>query len=124
MQRRIFSKVTSANKEKSSILRKCDDPMERAKSVFDKWQILEKLPLGRVDALHTQFRKGDFVDVGVSIDISIFCGNCTKQLVQAHPKLEHILQVTLISQLQSLGVVSEKNQSRVLILPRTLPGHQ
>ncbi|EGN92228.1 hypothetical protein SERLA73DRAFT_79773 [Serpula lacrymans var. lacrymans S7.3] len=57
---------------------------------------------------HTLFCTGDFVDGGVSIDASVYHNQSAKQSVQAHLKLEHVLQPAPSAHLRKLGVVLEQ----------------
>ncbi|KAJ7119802.1 hypothetical protein C8R44DRAFT_878192 [Mycena epipterygia] len=97
-QRRVFTKVRPSAPE-PSVLRAGDDPYGHAAMVDTEWRVVKNLSMGRVLAAdgravpcdHTAFRAGDFVDIGISLDIAAVPQRRGNPRVDVHIALQHIL---------------------------------
>ncbi|KAJ7131645.1 hypothetical protein C8R43DRAFT_1133590 [Mycena crocata] len=107
-QRRVFTKVLN-NSTGPDRLRAGDDPYGWAAGVRKDWRVTRLLSMGRlfidedgaltasVSAFrsaacdHTAFREGDFVDIGVSVDIAAITKRRTTPRVDVHMTFQHIL---------------------------------
>ncbi|KAK7038408.1 hypothetical protein R3P38DRAFT_3182489 [Favolaschia claudopus] len=101
-QRRVFTKVRSTNRQLPSALREGDDPHGICEAVAKDWKVTSRLSMGRlapsmvddnrtVACDHTAFKAGDFVDIGVSVEIVTFGRFDEKPRVDVHFCLEHVL---------------------------------
>ncbi|KAK7022627.1 hypothetical protein R3P38DRAFT_3196027 [Favolaschia claudopus] len=101
-QRRVFTKVRPTNRQLPSALREGDDPHGYCERVAKDWKVTSRLSMGRLSPSmvddnrtvvcdHTAFKTGDFVDVGVSVEIVTFGRFDEKPRVDVHFCLEHVL---------------------------------
>ncbi|KAK7026976.1 hypothetical protein R3P38DRAFT_2527275 [Favolaschia claudopus] len=116
-QRRVFTKVCvssacrpllrstqvrSTNRNLPSALREGDDPHGICEAVAKDWKVTSRLSIGRlapsmvddnrtVVCDHTAVKTGDFVDIGVSVEIVTFGRFDEKPRVDVHFCLEHVL---------------------------------
>ena len=101
------SKMPCAGIQHSSVVTVIEDPAGRTCPLLPCWRIIDRLEVGHwvenkaVACSSTVLHEGDFVDVGISFDIFILplCLRVHgyephgKQLVRAHMKVEHVLQL-------------------------------
>ncbi|KAJ7130154.1 hypothetical protein C8R44DRAFT_534674, partial [Mycena epipterygia] len=82
-----------------SVLRAGDDPYGHAAMVNNEWRVVKTLSMGRllvsegrvVPCDHTAFRVGDFVDIGIALDIAAVPQRRGKPRVDVHIALQHVL---------------------------------
>ncbi|KIJ58466.1 hypothetical protein HYDPIDRAFT_102598, partial [Hydnomerulius pinastri MD-312] len=102
MQRRVFTKVTSFMRNHKSVLDAVDDPSRSAAALKPSWQVTEKLQVGRVIGEVTfacppsVLSPGDFVDVGVTFDISVKRNASHEKVVRSHLCIEHFAYALLV----------------------------
>ncbi|KAJ7461254.1 hypothetical protein B0H11DRAFT_2241695 [Mycena galericulata] len=103
LQRRVFTKVRNAESD-VSVLRDGDDPYAFCEGIHKDWRVTKYLSTGRViggvdeganivPCDHTAFREGDFVDVGISIDVAAVPQRRGAPRVDIHLFFEHVLQL-------------------------------
>ena len=92
------------------VLTEMDDPHGWAPAVNKEWRVVEKLEVGRrlpdrrtVACSPFALSKGDFVDVGVELDISTSRAPNGRMRNSVHLSIVHVLQLLPASIVQEVG---------------------
>jgi hypothetical protein len=95
-----FPQVKLESSGPTSVLTEMDDPHGWLSAIDKEWRVVEKLEVGRrlpddrmVACSPYALSKGDFVDIGVEMDISTTCTPSGRLRNHVHLSIVHVLQL-------------------------------